>query len=422
MPKKSWIRLLVLGALCCLLLLLPAYAAPQENLPLSPALEVLAKGSDLALWHFSDEVQSFSEESFLRGLNLSDITEICITRLPRAEEGILWLDRKPIEAGSHIFASALSRMTFESASENIKSASFGFEVNRCGIEYTCRLYALDAQNASPQTDGIPALYSGRETHKNLPLSGRFYAKDPEGDPMTFEIASYPRYGSITVAKDRYTYLPFPNYTGEDSFSYVARDLYGNYSASVQVTLSVTGTGADLVFADLDEPELQSAVLTLAAGGIHSGTQVGSKLYFYPDRAITRAEFLVLAMNAAGISELPECRDTGFFDDGEIPEGMKAYVAVAYRLGYIKGTVKEGKLCFSPAQAMSRGEAAQLLQKLLPLETPKSVAALGEKSDDAAQSIAVLAEQGFLFRENATKEALSRREAVKLLADLFLLCR
>ena len=423
--RKRMIRMLAF-ALCLLCLpSLPISADEEHASPLSPALAVLAETTDVSLWHLTGEAQNFSEECFLRGLNLSGISSIRVTKLPNPAEGVLRLGNSSLQVGAYLDASELSRLTFESASAKLKHASFRFEVNECGLDYTCRIYALDAPNASPEVGGIPTLCRKNETHKNLPLSGKLCAVDLEGDKMTFEITSSPKYGSIALSGDCYTYLPFSDYVGEDSFSYVARDVYGNYSAAMQISLSVSAVSADLVFADLADPATHNAVLTLASAGLLGGTRVGKETYFYPEREMTRAEFLVLAMSASGITDLPACEDTGFADDASIPSAMKPYIATAYRLGYLGGLIKDGEVFFLPNDAITHGDAALLVSKILLLDTTKSVAVLsGTCSDETALSVASLAEAGVIDADVAysAEEPLSRGEAAKLLAGVFSLCR
>ena len=149
MRQKRMVRLLSLGLMLCFALALPAYANEVQRAPLSPALKVLAEKTDVSLWHLTGDAETFSEECFLRGLNRSSLDSIRVTRLPNPIEGVLWLENRPIEAGARLSCSDLSKLTFEAASKEATRASFGFEVDDCGLEYTCTLYALDVPNASP---------------------------------------------------------------------------------------------------------------------------------------------------------------------------------------------------------------------------------------------------------------------------------
>ena len=133
MQKKRIIRLLSFGMVLCLLLGVSAFADETQRAPLSPAIEVLAQKTDLALWHLVGEEQSFSAKSFLRGLNLSSLESIRVTKLPNPLDGVLWLEDRPIEVGRTLSSSDLSNLTFSATSQKVKQASFAFEVNDFGL-------------------------------------------------------------------------------------------------------------------------------------------------------------------------------------------------------------------------------------------------------------------------------------------------
>jgi hypothetical protein len=94
--------------------------------------------------------------------------------------------------------------------------------------------------------------------------------------------------------------------------------------------------------------------------------VGNLYYFYPEKSVTRAEFLVMAMNAVGITEVPACDATVFADDADIPESMMSYVATAYEMKYISGSLSDGKLCFLPNEEITRAQAAVILSNIVGL--------------------------------------------------------
>ena len=164
----------------------------------------------------------------------------------------------------------------------------------------------------------------------------------------------------------YVYTPLEGFVGSDRFSYVARDKYGNYSALETVNVSVALPGTSVTYVDMKGSEAYNAALSLTEAGIMSGTQVGNQYYFYPDIAVSRVEFLVMAMNAAGITEVPDVASTVFFDDAEIPASMKGYVAAAYEMKYISGTLSQGKLCFLPNESITRAQAAVMLSNIVGL--------------------------------------------------------
>ncbi len=103
---------------------------------------------------------------------------------------------------------------------------------------------------TPATVDVPCV---RITGRGLPIYGTLAGYDPEGDDLTYVIVSYPTHGSLRVTDQSgggFCYLPRRAYTGEDSFTYVVRDAYGNYSSPTTVKIRVERGKADLDFADL----------------------------------------------------------------------------------------------------------------------------------------------------------------------------
>ena len=71
------------------------------------------------------------------------------------------------------------------------------------------------------------------------VKGQMHAIDPEADAVEFLIAAYPKYGALEADKDgKYVYTPTSNFKGEDSFSYVARDSYGNWSEISSIKIKI----------------------------------------------------------------------------------------------------------------------------------------------------------------------------------------
>jgi hypothetical protein len=207
------------------------------------------------------------------------------------------------------------------------------------------------------------------TYKNVTLFDTLTCYDPDGDDTVIEIVSYPEKGLLVLenpSTGSYRYIPNENSIGKDSFCYVAKDKYGNYSASATVNLKVTVSGSAVTYADMQDSKAYNAALTLTEAGVMSGRQVGNRYYFDPEKSVSRVEFLVMAMNAAGITEVPQRSATVFADDGEIPASMKGYVAAAYEMGYITGSLSSGVLSFLPNREITRAEAAVMLGNIVGL--------------------------------------------------------
>ena len=288
----------------------------------------------------------------------------------------------------------------------------------------CNLYLLDRGNCTPTVSVASGLSLNVSTYKGISAYGTLNAYDPDGDTMCFEIVSYPQNGTLRLtdkALGTYVYTPESGYVGSDSFTYVARDLYGSYSASATVKLSINLSGASVTYADMTDHRAYNAALALTEAGVMSGRQVGNVHFFYPEQGVSRVEFLVMAMNAVGIMDVPQCANTVFADDADIPDAMKGYVATAYELGYVGGVDVDGKLCFSPAEELTCAQAAVILDSLIKPDRTgiaPTFADVGEIPTWALDAISSLNAIGILNGENGYIQAMSvltRADAAEMLA-------
>ena len=119
----------------------------------------------------------------------------------------------------------------------------------------------------------------------------------------------------------------------------------------------------------------------------NGTRVGANHYFKPTAAISRAEFLVTAMHAAGIGEadVAAYSKTPFADDEAIPTSMRGYVALAAERKYISGRTVEGQFCFCPDEPITRAEAAVILSNIIGYATEDTVTVFADASSLPAWS-------------------------------------
>jgi hypothetical protein len=290
---------------------------------------------------------------------------------------------------------------------------------------TCHLYFLEQPNVAPTLDLVPKTSLEVSTHRNITLYGTLPCYDADGDETFVEIVSYPKSGFLRLT-DRttgaYTYTPNNGASGKDSFTYVARDRYGNYSSSATVSLSIIKPSTSVVYADLDGLPCHNAVLSMTEAGMMRGTQVGSSVYFYPSKTVSRGEFVVLAMNAMGITDVTKVDKTVFADDSEISADMKHYIAAAYELNYIKGEYREdGALCFAPNRPITRAEAAVILGNMLDAATPTVKPMFSDSSEIpawAAPSIYSMNSMGILPANGDNISPLSsvtRGDAAQMLA-------
>jgi hypothetical protein len=388
--KKSKYRLIALLCVAlCLAATLSACGAKQNSeIPdaqsvLSQGVQILSASTEMAVWGPRGNDVTFEAEDFSRNLNLSKIDYIKVVSLPADTEGELLMGSVRVSAGQIISGENLAHLCFSAADDSITKASFGFSANGSATVMTCNIHLLDGANYAPTVSMASSATLEVSTYRDREAFGRLSAYDPDGDAIVFEIIKAPQNGSVLLTdreEGTYVYVPRSGFVGSDAFSYVARDVYGNYSTATTVNLRVMTSGTSVTYVDMVDSKAANAALSLTEAGVMSGVQIGNQHFFYPERTVTRAELLVMAMNAAGITDVPACEATGFADDAEIPSAMKGYVSAAYTMGYISGSLKEGKLCFLPGEEITRAEAAVMISAILGEESSGVIPTFADGAD------------------------------------------
>lgn len=301
----------------------------------------------------------FSDGDFKSALALTDFDTVTVTKLPPSTEGTLLIGGRRVGQGRVIKRKNLGALVFVPASDKVEGSGFKFTVDGYagGAELECVLKFTDRVNYAPKTDGEDTI----KTQSDISVWGSISATDPEGDTLSYMVVTYPKYGSVSMLDGgKYCYTPDRGYTGNDRFTYVVRDEYGNYSEPEVVKLKVTSRMCDTVYVDMTEREEYNAAVALTAMNVMSGRLVGDDVYFMPDDTVSRAEFIAMAMKALGIRADSTLGSTYFDDDGEIPASLKGYVATAVKLGYIDGDFVDGRLLLSPNETITKYEAAKLM--------------------------------------------------------------
>ena len=371
----------------------------------SPALSILAAKGDMAVATLIGNDYYFSEQVFARSLNVdvSALDYITVHKLPSVADGELLMGSTRVQEGQVISAANLKMLCYVAAEETAESrGSFTFSPDGASYEIACNVYVLKDINYSPTVSIASGEALSVSTHKNFVGYGTLTAYDPEGDELTFEVVRAPKHGLLVMTDascGEYVYLPRIGYKGEDSFTYVVRDIYGNYSASAKVSVQVSEPSVSLTYADMVGRRDYNAALTMAESGIMQGTAQDDKMYFYPEQTVSRLDFLTMAMQTMGVGSVPSVSDTGFADDADIPTDAKGYVSAAYSLGYIKGTPDEqGNLCFSPSDTITRAEAAVILRRMVDAEEAELTPAFADSSDIpawASEAISTLSSLGVM---------------------------
>ena len=328
-------------------------------------IEVVASEVSVVKTALSGKKITFSDGDFKSAFALADFKSITVTAIPSSTEGTLMLAGRRVYEGQTVKRRNIGAMVFVPASADVEEADFSFTLcyGPSTPEARCIMKFIDRVNYAPTAE------RGEEitTQAQIPYHGKMNATDPEGDAMTFMVVSYPDNGRITVVDSStgaYKYTPAYNFTGYDKFVYVARDAYGNYTSTVTVDIKVIDRMSDQVYVDMTDRAEYNAAITMTAMGIMNAGRLGDDLYFDPDTEVSRAEFVAMAMKAAGIKADTSLTKSFFDDNSDIPKSLVSYVATASRLGFIDGEFKDGKLTFSPKQTITAYEAATVMCRIM----------------------------------------------------------
>lgn len=421
----------------CIVILLVALAAlafasctAEKCEPrLSAGLDVLAEREQMTKTGLLADGISFEATDFERALNLSSLSSITVTRLPSRADGVLYLGSAEVSEGQVISRANIGYLTFVGSNHNVRSSAFCFSTDG-GYEMTCNLCLVENVNYSPTLSAVPEAALAVSTYENIAVYGALSARDPEGDAVRYEIVTRPKKGILVLedaACGAYRYVPSTGYTGKDSFRYVAVDRYGNYSEARTVSIRVDRADGLLVFRDLVNSAYHVPAIALAEQGIMSSTEIGGEYYFYPTQAVTRADFLTMAMKTLGIQPDTARSETVFADDEKISANLRGYVNVAQRLGYVCGKLgKNGELLFAPDDPITTAEAIVILANMTGEKTPDAVPVFAEGSTVpawASEAIYTMASVGVIdvTRSLNATEVLTRGEAASMLYRLDCFC-
>ena len=321
----------------------------------------------------------FSDVDFKTALAITDFKSVTIKSLPASTEGTLIFAGRRVSEGQVIKRKHVGSLVFIPASTEVEEASFSFSVDG-GKEIKCQLRFIEKINYAPKSEAEALKLT---TQESISAYGRLSASDPEGDATEFIIVSYPKSGLLSFTDEemgKYKYTPTEGFTGSDSFCYVVRDEYGNYSEPVNVDIQVVARMCSAEFVDMTDREEYGAAVAMTAMGIMSGSIVGDDLYFSPDKAVTKAEFTAMAMKSLGIRADSTLTASYFDDNDEIPASLVGYVATAQRAGIVNGTFAGGKLLFRPNDPITKYEAAKIMSALMNIKESEEESSYSESED------------------------------------------
>nr|MBQ8244611.1 cadherin-like domain-containing protein [Oscillospiraceae bacterium]MBQ8245471.1 cadherin-like domain-containing protein [Oscillospiraceae bacterium] len=349
----------------------------------------------------------FSENENLKG--------ICVTGLPTANTGTVMLGSRVIRTGDILAADQLEQLTFsplrtETDQEAVVTYLPIYE-NRVESATTMTLSIKGKKDEAPVAQD-----STMETYKNLSNQGKLAVSDPEKQSMTYTVLRQPKRGSVTVNEDgTFTYTPKKNKVGVDSFTYTATDPAGNVSREATVTVQILKPTDATQYTDTVGKDCRFEAEWLRNTGLFVGESVAGESCFFPEKAVSRGEFVSTLVQALGI---PTDAASYTAVPADTPDWLKPYLAAAMRSGLTADLPMRESGSFEADQPITGAEAAVMIQNALDLSVSQTAleAVSAEGADEAvpswaAASVTVMSENGVVLTAD---QALTRGELAKAL--------
>lgn len=256
-----------------------------------------------------------------------------------------------------------------------------------------------------------------KTFENVSFKGTVNFFDSDGDNVRVIVSDKAKKGTVCFDGNQFSYTPYPQKTGKDSFKFFCEDEYGNRSAECSVKIGIEKSeGFD--YADMNGNPSYYAAICLYKEEIMCGEKIGKAFFFKPENQMTRGDFIIALISGAGI-EKEICVNTGLKNDSEIPNYLKPYIKAAID----KNIINEDSFSFN--EIPTREEAVVMTRRAADLVSVRRndfyVSDANEISDWALDSYMTLDAYKMLDLHygNATpKGALTREYCADLLWQLY----
>jgi len=221
---------------------------------------------------------------------------ICITELPDSGAGTVLLGSRVLRAGDILTAQQVEQMVFwplQTQEDRVAEVVYlPIYEDRVEPAAVMTLSIRGKQDKAPVAQD-----SVLETYKNLSNDGKLIAADPEEQTVAYTLVRQPRRGTVELREDgTFTYTPKKNKVGVDSFTFKATDPAGNVSREATVTVNIMKPTDSKLYRDTQGLDCRFSAQWLRYTGLFAGEQVGGDACFFPEKTVTRGEFLSMLVN------------------------------------------------------------------------------------------------------------------------------
>lgn len=361
--KRSIAGISLILACTMMILAIPQVAAMAEDAESELTIATFSKTDIIG------SIITFSPEDFSSRVTGDDsLKSIILSSLP--DGGILRLAGRTVIRGETIDVANLGTLSFVPDGTGELATSFSFlpVFSNAGLAADSVTVALEL--GTKKNDAPIAQDLEFETYVDVKLNGELKYTDPDGDMCSFTVTKQPKKGQVEITEAGFIYTPNEGKSGKDSFLYTAVDAKGNISKEATVSIAINKRGKEtFTYTDLETSSSHYAALRLREEGIFTGETIGGNNFLYPNKTVSRAEFVALV---AAITEMPMptvAVGTGLADNSDIPVWAQPYVAAAVNVGVVQGeSSPDGNRVFRAADGITRAEAASIINRALALAT------------------------------------------------------
>ncbi|MBQ7700426.1 MAG: cadherin-like domain-containing protein [Clostridia bacterium] len=338
--------------------------AIKHSSDLSYGMQIIKRAKKLKKTSLRASI-GFESSDFAEFTDSGRVVTLTIRSLPSESEGVLKLGALDVFAGQNIAEALINKLKFIPSHAGAE-AVFTFSVNGGEDIRECVLCSLKKENYAPQAQPL-SVY----TKQNVAAYAGINASDPDGDEISCTVISQPSHGLLKINGDgEFSYSPDKNYTGTDSFVCCFEDKYGNKSEPVTVKLRTERNTSGIVYSDMSGNKAEYGAYLLAEKGILTGQIIGDTAFFEPEKTVTRADFIVMAMKAAGYSpNVYSSLRQGFTDADQLTQQQRGYVVTAMSAKVIEAEENDGSLSIRPADNITKKEANAIISSLCDKTVP-----------------------------------------------------
>lgn len=312
----------------------------------------------------------FSAQDFTDHVTVAEgeaLKIIKIVTLP--DSGSLSYNGNPVEAEQEVFMESLSSLLYTPLSDLVYDTSLTYQAKAGGDFSNTATIAISI--TEPTNGPLRVEDSSITTKKNTPVTSTLvgHSETELTQEPEFMIVDAPTKGKVDVTdvqSGAFTYTPFTDQVGTDTFTFkLVLSPYESELGTVTVTIEDTPDETLFQYADLGTHWAAYSAAMLVERNILIGEKIGNKYFYYPDKQLTRGDFVLLLTAAVGLDSLPEYTGSErFADEDEIPNYLVEPAYRAMEAGIINGIAEDGRIYFGANNSLMRIEALMMVNNAI----------------------------------------------------------